>query len=153
MRVDANNLVYVGHSLGTAIAAELAAFSPPRTLVLQAPFSSARDMGRRMLVPGVGLFWRVVSRVHFNTIERVKALNVPVWVTHGDNDFVIPVRMGREVHAAARVKGDLLIIPGAGHNDVAEVGGREYWAWLSRAVAAGRPLANPAAREETRSEP
>jgi pimeloyl-ACP methyl ester carboxylesterase len=153
LRVDSANLVYFGHSLGTAIAAELATFAPPRTLVLQSPFSSARDMGRRMLVPGVGLFWRIVSRVHFDTIERVRALGVPVWVSHGDTDYVIPMRMGREVYAAARNKGDLLIVPGAGHNDVPEVGGGDYWTWLRRAIGDARATVSPAARAETRSEP
>ena len=45
--------------------------------------------------------------------------------------------MGREVFAAARRPGELLIVPGAGHNDVPEVGGRAYWTWLVRAIHAG----------------
>ena len=61
-----------------------------------------------------------------------------MWVAHGDRDLVIPVRMGREVFAAARHPGELLIVPGAGHNDVAEVGGEAYWGWLTRALATGR---------------
>lgn len=146
--------VYFGHSLGTAIAAELAAHAPPRTLILQAPFSSAFEMGRRMFVPGLAMFWGVVSRVHFNTIERVRTLGVPVWVTHGDNDFVIPVRMGREVFAAAKHKGELLIVHGAGHNDVAVRGGAAYWNWLRQAIDTNAPTATvPAARAGTRSEP
>jgi uncharacterized protein len=147
--------VYFGHSLGTAIAAELAAHAAPRTLILQAPFSSAREMGRRMFLPGLVVFWDMVSRVHFNTIDRVRALPVPVWVAHGDNDFVIPVRMGREVFGAAKQPGELLIIPGAGHNDVADRGGAEYWSWLRRAIGSRAPTAPtpPAARAGTRSEP
>jgi uncharacterized protein len=147
--------VYFGHSLGTAIAAELAAYVAPRSLILQAPLSSAREMGRRMFLPGLVLFWRAVSRVHFDTIERVRALDVPVWVAHGDNDFVIPVRMGREVFAAAKKQGELLIVSGAGHNDVAERGGEQYWTWLRHAIDAGaQGAATPrAARAGTRSEP
>ena len=45
--------------------------------------------------------------------------------------------MGREVFAAAENKGELLIVRGAGHNDVAEVGGPAYWSWLDRAVESG----------------
>jgi pimeloyl-ACP methyl ester carboxylesterase len=146
--------IYFGHSLGTAIAAELAAVAAPRTLILQAPFSSAREMGRRMFLPGLVMFWSAVSRVHFDTIDRVAALAVPVWVTHGDNDFVIPVRMGREVFSAARNKGELLIVRGAGHNDVAERGGAEYWEWLRHAIESGAPRATTprAAPAGTRSE-
>jgi hypothetical protein len=42
--------------------------------------------------------------------------------------------MGREVFAAARHPGELLVVNGAGHNDVAEVGGEKYWSWLERAL-------------------
>ena len=38
------------------------------SLVLQSPFSSARDMGARMYLPGLSAFWGLVSRVHFDTV-------------------------------------------------------------------------------------
>src|SRR6185437_13595364 len=63
--VSPERIVFFGHSLGTAIAAELSSVAPPRALVLQAPFSTARAMGARMFLPGLTVFWRFVSRVHF----------------------------------------------------------------------------------------
>jgi pimeloyl-ACP methyl ester carboxylesterase len=134
------NTVYFGHSLGTAIAAELAASDPPRVLVLQAPFSSARAMAARMVVPGLTTFWRAISRVHFDTVRRVRGLTCPVWVAHGDKDMVIPERMGREVFAAAAHPGEYLVVHGAGHNNVAEIGGQDYWSWLRRAILDGEQL-------------
>jgi pimeloyl-ACP methyl ester carboxylesterase len=134
MGVAPSNIVMFGHSLGTAIAAELAAAHRPRAMVLQSPFSSARDMASRMVVPGITALWGVISRVHFDTIERVRGLACPVWVTHGERDVIIPVRMGCDVFTAAANKGELLIVEGAGHNDVPEVGGTRYWTWLRRAV-------------------
>jgi pimeloyl-ACP methyl ester carboxylesterase len=138
-------LAYFGHSLGSAVASELAIRAAPQALILQAPFTSARAMAQRMLVPGLSFFWRAIARVHFDTRAVVAQLPVPVWVTHGDRDIVIPARMGRDVFAAARVKGELLIVPGAGHNDVAEQGGAAYWSWLRRALTAqgATPLAPP----------
>ena len=154
LHVAPERLIYYGHSLGTAIAAELAAAAPPRSLVLQSPFSSARAMSRRLFVPGVSIFWELISRVHFDTNARVAALDVPVSVSHGDKDLIIPTAMGREVFAAARRPGELLIVPGAGHNDVPEVGGRAYWTWLVRALHAGDPSsATRVAPTETRSAP
>jgi fermentation-respiration switch protein FrsA (DUF1100 family) len=154
LRVGPERLIYYGHSLGTAIAAELAASVPPRSLVLQSPFSSARAMSRRLLVPGVSLFWRVVSRVHFDTNARVAALDVPVSVSHGDKDLIIPMWMGQEVFASARRPGELLIVPGAGHNDVPELGGRAYWTWLVRALHAGDQVsASRGAEAKTRLVP
>ena len=151
--IPQSNIVYFGHSLGTAIAVELASAQPPAALVLQAPFSSARSMASRMFLPGLTAFWTLVSRVHFDTVQRVRTLAPPVWVVHGDRDFVIPVTMGREVFSAARHKGELLIVHRAGHNDVADVGGDAYWDWLGRSLATAPLAATPGARAETRSAP
>lgn len=131
-------VVLFGHSLGSAIAAELAqsmAPEPPAALVLQSPFTSAQAMAARMLVPPVPALWRLISRVHYDTRRIVAELDTPVWVSHGTRDVVIPVRMGRSVFESALRKGDLLIVGGAGHNDVADQGARAYWAWLTAAVA------------------
>jgi hypothetical protein len=123
-----------GHSLGSAIAAELASREGAEVLILQSPFSSASAMARVMIGRPMLSFWRFIARVHFDTVERVRTLDAPVWVAHGDRDIVIPMRMGREVFAAARHPGELLIVPRAGHNDLAEVGGEAYWGWLERAL-------------------
>jgi len=155
MGVAQNRLVYFGHSLGTAIATELASASVPRVLILQSPFTSARAMAARMIVPGLTLFWSMISRVHFDTMSRVRALAAPVWVAHGDRDVIIPARMGREVFDAAKEKGELLVVSGAGHNDVPLAGGDAYWSWLGRALLGDHaPAASPpSARAGTRSGP
>jgi uncharacterized protein len=144
--VAPSSVVLYGHSLGSAVAAELAAHQTPRALVLQSPLSTARAMAERLGVPGITGLWWLISRIHFDTPARVRAIASPVWVSHGDRDIVIPVRMGYEVFAAAADKGELLVVKGAGHNDVAEVGGEAYWAWLVRAVKSGGAVATNATR-------
>jgi pimeloyl-ACP methyl ester carboxylesterase len=132
-------IVLYGHSLGSAIASELAhAMQPhgPAALILQSPFTSAQAMAARMLVPPIPGLWSLISRVHYDTRTVVAGLDAPVWVSHGTRDVVIPQRMGRAVFAAARRPGALLIVERAGHNDVADVGGGEYWRWITAAVAA-----------------
>jgi hypothetical protein len=42
--------------------------------------------------------------------------------------------MGLEVYNAAKNKGELLVVEKAGHSDVAEVAGEEYWKWLITAL-------------------
>src|SRR4051812_21779682 len=39
-----SEMIFYGHSLGSAIATELATTSPPRALLLESPFTSAREM-------------------------------------------------------------------------------------------------------------
>ena len=136
--VDARRIALYGHSLGSAIATELASEHAPSVLILEAPFTSARDMARRMLAPAA-VVWSAVARVHFDTRSSVATLDVPTWVAHGERDGIIPVRMGRAVHASARVPGELLLVPGASHNDLRDVGGDAYWSWLRRALESAAP--------------
>jgi pimeloyl-ACP methyl ester carboxylesterase len=143
---DAAPVALFGHSLGSAVAAELAVAlardgARPGALLLQSPFTSVRAMARLDGWPGAAAWWARVGRVHFDTAARVAELDAPVWVAHGALDAVIPVRMGRAVFEAARRPGELLVVHDAGHNTVARRGGAVYQAWLGRALAAARPAA------------
>jgi len=136
LHVSAGDVILYGHSLGSAVATELASSTPPRALLLESPFTSAREMGARMPIVGLRFFWSAISRVHYETRDRVAKLDVPVSVAHGEGDIIIPVRMGRAVFVAARKKGSLLIVAGADHNDVPIVGGDAYWRWFGEALRA-----------------
>lgn len=132
--VDSSRIAFFGYSLGSAVAAELALEHEPRTLLLKAPFTSAREMAPRVISPPLALAFGLVSRVHYDTRSAVAAIDAPVWVVHGTRDGVIAVEMGRAVFAAARRKGELLIVDDAQHNDLAGLGGAAYWEWLERAL-------------------
>jgi uncharacterized protein len=132
--VDRSRMAYFGHSLGSGVAAELAEIHPPAAVLLQAPFSSARAMARLIVWPAVVLIWKAISRVHFDTRQVVSDLDVPVSVVHGRRDRIVPVRMGIEVYEAAKRKGQLLVVEGAGHNDVADIAGEDYWRWIAEAL-------------------
>lgn len=131
---DPERLALFGHSLGSAIASELATAAPHSALVLQSPFTSALDMARRVALTPAVAAWKLIARVHFDTEARVARLATPVSVAHGGRDAVIPASMGQRVYGAARVKGMWLLVEGAGHNDVAEGGGEEYWEWIQTGV-------------------
>ena len=134
-------IVLYGHSLGSAVATELAMRMQTnrraalRALVLESPFTSAMEMAARMMVPPIPWLWTRISRVHYDTRTLVAQLEVPVHVAHGSRDLNIPSRMGVQVFRAARIPGELLLVPAAGHNDVADAGGERYWQWLAGAVS------------------
>jgi fermentation-respiration switch protein FrsA (DUF1100 family) len=131
-----HDIVLYGHSIGSAVAAELAAGAGGRALVLESPFTSAKDMAARWRIIGLRFGWSLISRVHYDTVARVRELDVPLFVVHGARDRLIPAWMGRKVFAAAKRPGRLLVVENAGHSDVPEVGGDAYWSWLGEAIEA-----------------
>ena len=132
LHIPPDKIALFGHSLGSAIAAELAVRHRPFVLILQSPFTSARDMARSILrhrPSKVG--WNLFSRIHFDTIDRVRDLAAPVSVAHGARDRLIPMSMGQAVFESAKEKGEWLLVPNASHNDVSIRGGEAYWQWMA----------------------
>lgn len=118
-----DRIVYFGKSLGTAVAVQLAVEEPPDRLVLQSGFTSIQDVAswRVPLLPLGALL-----HTRFPTIERVDRVRAPILVIHGDRDPVVPLAHGRLLYEAAAEPKCLLIIDGAGHDDVASIGGQRY---------------------------
>jgi fermentation-respiration switch protein FrsA (DUF1100 family) len=57
-----------------------------------------------------------LARNRFDSAEKLKRVKVPVLVSHGDPDPVIPLDEGRKLFAAANEPKQILIFPGTGHN-------------------------------------
>jgi uncharacterized protein len=91
-RYEGRHRVFIGRSLGTGLAAALAAEIYP-------------------WVPGALL------RYPLRTDEVLPMLKGPVLLLHGDRDATIPVEHSRRLLAAAP-KSRLVVIEGAGHNDL-----------------------------------
>ena len=134
-----------GHSLGSAVATELAAeigrgdnattrHGVLSALLLQSPFTSARDMARIVSARPVQIVWSLISRVHYDSRAHLRGINTRVSIAHGARDWLVPVSMGRDLFAEARIVGQLLVVESAGHNDVPEAGGDTYWSWLFNAL-------------------
>lgn len=145
LRVDPRRIVLFGHSLGSAVAAELATERPSRALLLQSPFTSSHDLARRMITFPIATILRAFSRVPYDTRARVSATEAPVWVIHGARDMVIPSQMGRAVYEAGRFKGELMIVESAGHNDLGSSPDGVYWDWLHSALSDAAAVTAPAA--------
>jgi fermentation-respiration switch protein FrsA (DUF1100 family) len=105
-------VVLVGNSLGTGVAAELAVRRPPALLLLISPFTSAVDIGRTIAGPLAPLL--VADR--FDTLSKIGRVRSPVVILHGALDEIVPVTMGRRL-AAACPGARYVEVPGASHND------------------------------------
>jgi fermentation-respiration switch protein FrsA (DUF1100 family) len=118
--VDRHRIAVYGRSVGSVPALHLAATRPVRAVVLDSPFTSAREMAR------IHYAWlpAFIIRLSLDNLARAGAITAPLLVIHGTEDRIAPVAMGRAIAEAA--KGELLEIPGAGHNETYLVGGERY---------------------------
>ena len=123
---EARRIVIHGESLGTAVAVDLASRKPCAGLILEAPFPSAKAVAQTVL-PLIGPL--VVSGLE--TARKIKQVEAPLLIIHGDRDEVIAYRFGREVFEAANEPKEFWTLEGAGHNDIVPVAGRRYIEKLS----------------------
>jgi pimeloyl-ACP methyl ester carboxylesterase len=115
----------VGHSLGGAIATELARRRPEASgLVLEATFTSVRDMisqSKWGFLP-VGL----ILNQEFDTLSKIGEVKMPVLVTHGTRDSIVPFEMGERLFAAVRAPKRFIRVDGAGHHNLSGTAYDQY---------------------------
>jgi hypothetical protein len=120
--VDLGRVVAYGRSVGSGPATALAASHALAGLILEAPFTSLRAMA----AVHYRLFPARLAGAGFDNRARLDSVRCPILVIHGDADAIIPVAMGRELAERARDRSELVVVRGAGHNDVYDVGGEDY---------------------------
>lgn len=123
--VPAGRVALYGQSLGTAAAADLAARRECGALVLESGLSSAGEMAG-VIFPWLPGFVRGLTKNKLDSAGKLGRVGCPVLVAHGDRDTVIPVEQGRRLYEAAPQPKRLLVVEGAGHNDLSNVGGDKY---------------------------
>jgi uncharacterized protein len=120
--VDPERVLYLGESLGGAVALSLAIDRPPRGLILQSTFSSLRAAARHHypFIPAA------VIPDAYPSLRRIAELRAPLLVLHGDRDEIVPLSHGRALLDAAPVPKRLHVFAGLGHNDLVLGAGGEY---------------------------
>ena len=126
-QISPRQIFLYGHSLGGAIAIELAVQHPDAAgLIVESSFTSIRE-----IVEHQGRFWMfpvdLILTSRFDSISKVRSLLVPVLFIHGTADLQVPAFMSQQLYAAAPEPKQLLLVSGAGHNNVAEIAGVQYF--------------------------
>jgi fermentation-respiration switch protein FrsA (DUF1100 family) len=122
-------IISFGQSLGTAVAAHLAASREVGGLLLEAPFPSASAVARKVFwfLPGLSL--TVASQ--FDTETKIKELKAPLMVVHCAEDPVLPIEFGEAVYAAAHEPKLFLKISGYCHEEASIIAPARYRAALA----------------------
>jgi len=117
LEVPTERIVVYGRSIGGGPSLYLASREPVGGLIVESSFVSAfRVLTRVPLVP----FDK------FPSLRRMKQVDVPVLIMHGEADALIPLWHGQKLYEAAPEPKRSLWVEGAGHNDFLGVAGDRF---------------------------
>lgn len=122
LHIAPDRIIAWGHSVGAAVALDLAVRRPVAAVILQGAFVTA---------------FRVLTRVpiipfdKFNNLRKIKELKCPLLMIHGTSDTIIPFWHGEKLYRAAPVVKQFYMVQNANHNDLLVVAGEGYWQAIS----------------------
>lgn len=125
LNIAPEKICVIGRSLGSHMAAHVAANRAVRKLILVTPFDSALNIarGRYPIFPV-----KLLMRHPFNTLEDAPSVTADTLFIIAQHDFVVPHARSRNLVANWRAPHEVVQLPETSHNNM-EV--PEYW----RAIA------------------
>ena len=120
--ITPEKIVLYGRSIGANVAINLASKVPAAGLIIEAGFSSAYDMGRR-LFPYLPIKWIITIR--YAAESDIKNVFSPKLIIHSRDDEIIPFELGKKLFAAAPEPKRFYQIQGS-HNEAIFLQKEEY---------------------------
>src|SRR5438034_10529443 len=135
LQPDASLRFIYGHSLGGAVAVDLAAqlsagaegagWKPPaRGVIIESSFTTLPDIAPALSYPWLPV--QLLMTQKFDSVHKIAALHMPVLIVHGARVGFVPARFSEELYEAAPEPKKLLLVNGATHNNSMRVGSAEY---------------------------
>ena len=118
-RYPAERLVLYGESLGSGVAVALAAERRVGKVILEAPFTSAVDVGTAAY-PFLPV--RLLMHDTFRSDGRIGKVTAPVLVLHGTRDNVVPISYGERLYALTTAPKKFVRLSGGHHSDLDSYG-------------------------------
>jgi hypothetical protein len=135
---DAQRRFLYGHSLGGAVAIELATRNEDMAgVIVESTFTSIRDMVDALGYTSFSMDALITQR--FDSLAKVPSVSAPILFVHGTADRFVPPTMTEKLYAAAREPKRLLLIENGTHRNSTDVGYDRY-------LSAVRELVDLAAR-------
>ncbi|MEE9393911.1 MAG: alpha/beta hydrolase [Planctomycetota bacterium] len=108
-------IVIYGASLGSAVAAQLAAKVVCRALILEAPMNSVLEISQQRF-PFLPVAWMLKDT--YLTSDFINKVEEPVFMIHGLNDNIIPPDSGAKLFERANEPKKRHLVRNAGHNNL-----------------------------------
>ena len=133
LQPDASRRYIYGHSLGGAVAIDLATRLskdrgdgrlPAGGLIVESSFTTLGDVADAVTDTIFPVRWLLSER--FDSLEKIRHVRIPVLLVHGTADRFIPPRFSETLYEAAVAPKKLLLIEGGTHNNSIRMGGSEY---------------------------
>jgi uncharacterized protein len=114
-----------GHSLGGAIAIDLAArVQDERGVIVEGTFTSIPDVASSMKWGWVPVGPLITQR--FEAVKKVAKVGAPLLVVHGERDNLIKSELGRKLYEAAQGRKRFLLVEGGSHYSTMSMGLPKY---------------------------
>lgn len=108
-KIPQDRIIVYGESMGSAIATWLAEQVKPGALIIESAFTSIAAMGKHYY-PYLPV--KLLARIKYPTIRRIKNVQCPVLVIHSPQDEIVPYKQGMELYEVANEPKSFLTITG-----------------------------------------
>jgi len=96
--LDEKNLILYGESLGTGVATHLAQNKNFAGIILETPFTSMIDAAKTFY-PYIPV--KLLLKDKFENQKKIKNINLPILIMHGEVDQIVPFSMGKKIYEIA----------------------------------------------------
>ncbi|HAT35158.1 MAG TPA: hypothetical protein DCS82_05540 [Rhodospirillaceae bacterium] len=121
-KIPRERIALYGESLGTAVAiatARAGGRKEAACLLLEAAFDSMSAVAQHHY-PYLPARWLIRDR--YDSASSISQLQIPILMIHGRRDRIVPLKFAEALAAAAPEKPQLLVVDGAGHNNLYDYG-------------------------------
>ena len=96
-----DKIILYGESLGTAVATEVGQNDNFAGIILEAPFTSMVDMGKKTypIFPV-----KFLLKDKYETKKKINNIKFPILIMHGKKDKIVPFYMGEKIYSLANEK-------------------------------------------------